>query len=322
MTRTLPDHPVHWDDGEPPRHASSPPADPWAMLRAHTPARIALGRAGTSLPTAEVLRFAAAHAGARDAVHLPLDVDSLVADLLAQGLAPVSVESRATSRVEYLTRPDLGRQLAPASRDALESVRLGGGGPCDFAQGGSSSGAQDDVPPAADSLNGHPARSRRAHPRQGAASPSTDVCIVIADGLSAIAAQRHAAPLVAELANTGVTARHVVVATQARVALGDEIGECLGAEMVVMLLGERPGLSSPDSLGAYLTWAPRAGRVDSERNCVSNIRPEGLSLPAAAGRIAWLVREARRRRVTGIELKDESDVPAVGDDRAAELPPT
>ncbi len=277
MTRTLPDNPVHWDDGEAPHHAPAPPADPWTALRAHTPARIALGRAGTSLPTAEVLRFAAAHAGARDAVHLPLDVDSLMADLVAQGLAPLHVESRATSRVEYLTRPDLGRQLAPASRDALERL--------DGAKG-------------------------------------AGVCIVIADGLSAIAAQRHAALLIAELAQAGVTAAHVVIATQARVALGDEIGECLGAEMVVMLLGERPGLSSPDSLGAYLTWAPRAGRADSERNCVSNIRPEGLALPAAAGRIAWLVREAQRRRVTGIALKDESDVPQLAGDAAPGLPAT
>ena len=287
MTRTLPDHPVHWDDGEPPRHAPAPPADPWTALRAHTPARIALGRAGTSLPTAEVLRFAAAHAEARDAVHLPLDVEALVVDLQAQGLAPVRVESRATSRVEYLTRPDLGRQLAPAGRDALEAMRLGG-----------------------------------AHPGQDAAPQDASVCIVIADGLSAIAAQRHAALLIAELAQAGVTASHVVIATQARVALGDEIGECLGAEMVVMLLGERPGLSSPDSLGAYLTWAPRAGRADSERNCVSNIRPEGLALPAAAGRIAWLVREAQRRRVTGIALKDESDVPQLAGDAAPGLPAT
>ena len=322
MTRTLPDHPVHWDDGEPPRHAPAPPADPWAALRAHTPARIALGRAGTSLPTSEVLRFAAAHAGARDAVHLPLDVEALVADLRAQGVDATCVGSRAGSRVEYLTRPDLGRQLAPEGRDALESVRLGGGGPCDFAQGDSFSSAQDDASQEAAPLNCHPARSRRAHPRQGAAPETAGLCIVIADGLSAIAAQRHAAPLVAELAKAGVTASHVVVATQARVALGDEIGECLGAEMVVMLLGERPGLSSPDSLGAYLTWAPRAGRADSERNCVSNIRPEGLALPAAAGRIAWLVCEAQRRRVTGIELKDESDVPQLASDGAPALPAT
>ncbi len=125
----------------------------------------------------------------------------------------------------------------------------------------------------------------------------------------------HAVPLIAALHAAGVSASRVVVATQARVALGDEIGECVGAALVLMLLGERPGLSSPDSLGAYLTWAPKAGRADSERNCVSNIRPEGLALPEAAARIAWLVRESQRRRVTGIELKDDSEVPAVaGDD--------
>jgi ethanolamine ammonia-lyase small subunit len=89
-----------------------------------------------------------------------------------------------------------------------------------------------------------------------------------------------------------------------------------------MLLGERPGLSSPDSLGAYLTWAPQAGRADSERNCVSNIRPEGLALPQAAARIAWLVRESRRRRVTGIGLKDDSEVPEIDADGSRALPAT
>jgi ethanolamine ammonia-lyase small subunit len=134
---------------------------------------------------------------------------------------------------------------------------------------------------------------------------------VIGDGLSAVAAQRHAVPLVAALRERGVVAARLVVATQARVALGDAIGECLGAAQVLVLLGERPGLSSPDSLGAYLTWAPRVGRADSERNCVSNIRPEGLPLPEAAARIAWLLGESQRRRLSGIALKDDSDVPAV-----------
>jgi ethanolamine ammonia-lyase small subunit len=133
--------------------------------------------------------------------------------------------------------------------------------------------------------------------------------VVIGDGLSAVAAQRHAVPVVrALLAALPDDAVRVVVATQARVALGDEIGAALGAPLVLVLLGERPGLSSPDSLGAYLTWAPRAGRADSERNCVSNIRPEGLAPAAAAARLAWLVRESRRRRVTGIALKDDSEV--------------
>ena len=274
MTRTLPDHPVHWDTGEPPTHAPAPPADPWTALRRHTPARISLGRSGTSLPTTEVLRFAAAHALARDAVHLPLDVTALLADLRAQGLDASTVASRASSRVEYLTRPDLGRQLAPAGRDALE--------------GGAGAG----------------------------------LCIVVGDGLSAVAAQAHGVPLVVALRDAGVVAERIVVATQARVALGDEIGERLGASLLLMLLGERPGLSSPDSLGAYLTWAPKVGRADSERNCVSNIRPEGLALVDAAARIAWLVRESQRRRVTGIALKDNSEVPAVADDAAPALPAT
>ena len=274
MTATLPDQPIHWDSGEAPMRAPAPPADPWTALRRHTPARISLGRSGTSLPTAEVLRFAAAHAGARDAVHLPLDVDELVADVRAQGLDVVAVTSQAGSRVEYLTRPDLGRQLSPASRDALER----------------------DV--------------------------DAGLCIVVGDGLSAIAAQSHAVPLVSLLREAGIDVELVVVATQARVALGDEIGERVGASLVLMLLGERPGLSSPDSLGAYLTWAPKTGRADSERNCVSNIRPEGLSLPAAAARIAWLVRESQRRRVTGIALKDDSDVPAVTGDDPTALPAT
>ena len=145
---------------------------------------------------------------------------------------------------------------------------------------------------------------------------------MIGDGLSAVAGQTHGVPLVVALRGAGVAARRIVVATQARVALGDEIGERLGAALVLVLLGERPGLSSPDSLGAYLTWAPKIGRADSERNCVSNIRPEGLALADAAARIAWLVRESQRRRVTGIALKDDSEVPAVAGDDAPALPPT
>lgn len=272
MTRTLPDHPMHWDDGDAPVHAPAPPADPWTALRRHTPARISLGRSGTSLPTAEVLRLAAAHALARDAVHLPLDVARLVSDLRAHGLDAVTVASRARSRREYLTRPDLGRQLAPEGRDRLQR-------------------------PAAPGL-----------------------CIVVADGLAAVAAQTHAVPLVAALREAAIEASRIVVATQARVALGDEIGERLGASLVLVLLGERPGLSSPDSLGAYLTWAPRAGRLDSERNCVSNIRPDGLPPAAAAARLAWLIREAQRRRLTGIELKDGSELPALGRDDSPALP--
>jgi ethanolamine ammonia-lyase small subunit len=136
-----------------------------------------------------------------------------------------------------------------------------------------------------------------------------DLCIVVADGLSAVAAQRHAVPLLAALRQAlagRLSLAPLVLATQARVALGDEAGALLGARLVLILLGERPGLSSPDSLGAYLSLAPRVGLADAQRNCVSNIRPEGLPFDAAAHRLAWLALEALRRGVTGIGLKDDS----------------
>lgn len=135
------------------------------------------------------------------------------------------------------------------------------------------------------------------------------LALVVADGLSATAVQRHAAPFLAEalprLARIGVAAGPAVIALQARVGLGDAIGAALGAEAVAVLIGERPGLSAPDSLGLYLTWNPRPGRTDAERNCISNIRPAGQPYAHAADTLAWLVGEMRRRRLTGIALKDE-----------------
>ena len=152
------------------------------------------------------------------------------------------------------------------------------------------------------------ADSRRAlEQRQGGGS---DLVIVIGDGLSAAAVNVHAVELVRHLAprltEANIPFGRAVVATGARVALGDEIGAVLGARMVAMLIGERPGLSAPDSLGAYLTFAPRVGLTDERRNCVSNIHGVGLSYDEAAFKIAWLVREGLRRQVTGVALKDES----------------
>jgi ethanolamine ammonia-lyase small subunit len=152
------------------------------------------------------------------------------------------------------------------------------------------------------------AESQRA--LAGRARDACDLVLVIADGLSPTAVNLHAADLTAQLLpqleGAGIALGHVVVASGARVALGDEIGDILGARMVAMLIGERPGLSAPDSLGAYLTYDPRVGRTDAERNCVSNIHSSGLSSTEAAFKIAWLIREALARQITGVALKDES----------------
>ncbi|WP_428484880.1 ethanolamine ammonia-lyase subunit EutC [Rhodopila sp.] len=235
------------------------PPDPWAALRATTRARIGLGRTGDAPPLRHLLDFQLAHARARDAVHTPLDTAAI-----AQALAPlptVTVRSQAADRATYLRRPDLGRQLDPASHGALTGI--------------------------------------------------WDVVFVIADGLSPVGVGRHAAPLLrACLARLpGWSVAPVVIATQARVALGDDIGARLDAQLCAMLIGERPGLSVADSLGVYLTYQPRPGRRDAQRNCISNIHQDGLSYDAAADMLAWLMTEARARKLTGVELKD--DRPAV-----------
>lgn len=143
------------------------------------------------------------------------------------------------------------------------------------------------------------------------ARPTSPLLVVIGDGLSSTAVAANAAALIAAMqpyfTREGWPMGAVLLATQARVALADHAGELLRARASLMLIGERPGLSSPDSLGAYLTWEPRTGRHDGERNCVSNIRRGGLPLPEAAFRIAWLLRESFRRQLSGVALKDESN---------------
>jgi len=232
-------------------------------LRALTPARVALGRAGVSLPTQALLAFTLDHARARDAVHATFDSSAVIAGLGAIGLSGLLVASQAGDRATYLRRPDLGRRLDQASRGLLSGAEKAG-----------------------------------------------QLAIVIGDGLSPTAVHAHAIELlrrlVVLLGADHIAIGHVAVAAGARVALGDEIGELLGARMVVVLLGERPGLSAPDSLGAYLTFAPRIGLTDADRNCVSNIHGAGLDYDEAAFKIAWLAREAVARGTSGVALKDES----------------
>lgn len=242
--------------------------DPWLAFARHTPARIALGRTGASLPTQEVLRFALAHAQARDAVHTPFDADGVASALEGLGLPVIAASSAAPSRDVYLRRPDLGRRLSQESRAVLGEA--------------------------------------------GAAGEPVDLALVVADGLSSAAVHAQAVPFLSALkpwiAAEGWRLAPVVVARQARVALGDEVGVLLRARAVVVLVGERPGLSSPDSLGLYLTFDPKARRSDAERNCISNVRAEGLPHAAAAFKLAWLIKEAFRRSLTGVDLKDESDM--------------
>ena len=245
--------------------------DPWQQLQSLTRARVALGRAGVSLPTREVLRFGTAPAQARDAVHTALDVNLLADELQADGFRTLAVRSQAADRATYLRRPDYGRRLDPASSGRL----------------------------AENGKNLWPARPKLA--------------IVVADGLSSLATSSHTRALLAALRAhiPDLAEQPLVIATQARVALGDEIGHLLGAEQVVVLIGERPGLSSPDSLGLYLTAGPRPGLNDAQRNCISNVRPEGLPYAEAARKLAFLIDGARRLGRTGVDLKDDSDAPAL-----------
>ena len=260
-----------------------PPVDvqnPLLELRRLTSARIALGRTGTSMPTSAQLDFQYAHAQARDAVHLPFDHAALSAQLAERGHETLLLQSAATNRDSYLQRPDLGRKLSEKSAQTL-----------------------------------------RDH---AAANPGgVDLVIVVADGLSALAVHRHTLPLLARLeeqmTSDGWSVAPVILVEQGRVAVADQIGELLGAKMVVILIGERPGLSSPDSLGLYFTYAPKVGLTDAYRNCISNVRLEGLSYGMAAHRLLYLMREACRRQLSGVNLKDEAQVQTLASDEGADM---
>jgi len=245
--------------------------NPWQALRQLTQARIALGRAGVSMPTSAQLAFQLAHAQARDAVHMELDPKALA------GRELIVAHSACPDRATYLQRPDLGRVLDEASRTLLAQ----------------------------------------------AAAPSCDLAIVVADGLSALAIEQNAMPfldaLEARLAQDSWTLAPLVVVRQARVAIGDQVGALLNARAVVVLIGERPGLSSPDSMGLYMTWGPAPGLTDAARNCISNVRPAGLGYAEAAYRLHYLLTQARLRGLSGVDLKDETGSTAVHAPRSSFL---
>ncbi len=250
--------------------------NPWQALRQFTAARIALGRAGVSLPTAPQLAFQLAHAQARDAVHLALDTETLRGELQQAGIPGADacqvLDSAAVDRLTYLQRPDLGRRLSDASRAVLSGAA------------GTSQESEERI---------------------------YDLAFVIADGLSSLAIARNAVPFLQavqqRIASRNWTQAPPTIVRQGRVAIGDEIGSLLRTRLVVVMIGERPGLSSPDSMGLYLSWMPRVGMTDAERNCISNVRPEGMRYDEAAGKLDYLLTEAHRRRLTGVDLKDESE---------------
>jgi len=225
-------------------------------LKSFTPARVALGRTGHSLPTAALLQFQLDHARARDAVYEELDPASLPRPHLL-------LRSAARDRSEYLRRPDLGQRLSGESRKVLDRG--------DY-----------------------------------------DAAIVIADGLSATAVHRHAAAvweaIARRLDGDQWQLAPLCAVSQGRVAIGDEIGQRLGARQVVVLIGERPGLTSPDSLGIYLTWDPRPGRTNAERNCISNVRLEGTPYEVTARKLHYLMTMARVKRLSGVSLKEEAEL--------------
>jgi ethanolamine ammonia-lyase small subunit len=250
-----------------------PPSEgPWDALRQLTAARIGLARAGASLATAPLLDFRLAHGRARDAVHETLDAARLASALVGLSDPVVTVASAAVTRPDYLLRPDLGRALA--------------------------AGAAADLAPHA----GH-----------------YDVAFVIADGLSARAVQSHAQPVLAGVIEKlrAPSSRSsssplvwriapLVIVRHGRVAIGDAIANALGADCVVVLIGERPGLSAADSMGAYLTFRPQAATTDADRNCIANIRPEGLGYTDAAFKITALLRAMRAAGISGVRLKDDT----------------
>jgi ethanolamine ammonia-lyase small subunit len=244
----------------------------WADLRRLTAARIGLKRTGASLATGPLLEFQLAHARARDAVHEPFDAARLAADIAADFGADLA-ELAAPVLTVASAAPDRQRYLMRPD--------LG----------------RQLAPGAEAMLASH--------------ASCYDIVFVVADGLSAPAVSAHAQPVLARtlpvLRGEGWRIGPLVIVCQGRVAVGDAIATALGAGCVVVMIGERPGLTAPDSMGAYLTWRPRPQTTDADRNCISNIRPEGIGYADAAFKLAHLLRTMRVRGLSGVALKDDSE---------------
>ena len=240
--------------------------EPLQVLKRFTHARIALGRAGISLPVKANLDFQLAHALARDAVSIPLDFDVL-AQQLSNSYATIQLQSEVASHSEYLQRPDKGRLLNSASVEKLKNGLI---------------------------------KADKPH-----------IAIIIADGLSSKAIESHAPvllnKLIPELQKSNYSMAPICLIKYARVAIGDPVGEIVNAIMSIVLIGERPGLSSPDSMGIYFTYQPKTGKTDAQRNCISNIHGHGLNYQAAINKLMFLVNEASRLKYSGVHLKDKAE---------------
>jgi ethanolamine ammonia-lyase small subunit len=240
-------------------------ANPWQDLKQFTPARIALGRAGMSLPTQAHLEFQLAHALARDAVHIPLDFTALAQNLQPLGFSTLTLQTQAENQRMYLQRPDLGRLLSLSATETLKKHAI----------------------------------------------KATDVAIVVADGLSSKAIAQHAVSfldlLLMELKKQNYRLSPLCLVKHGRVAIGDAVAEQFAARLCIVLIGERPGLSSPDSMGIYFTFQAKSGiSTDAERNCISNIHFNGLSYEQALKKLLFLIAQAEKLQLSGVNLKDET----------------
>lgn len=236
-------------------------------LRRYTQARIGLGNAFPALPTSAWLQFAYHHALAMDAIQIPWQRHNHHDAISACGLQMSELATRVSTREEYLLRPDRGRLLSEESKKQLLSIEKNRG----------------------------------------------DVVIVASNGLSSTAVKNHLDPLLTSLLaamrleQLSVATNQIFLVDNARVGLIDDIGDALSCPMGVMIIGERPGLSSPDSLAIYVTYKPQRGRTDADRNCISNIRPpHGMAYEHAAQKTVYLIKESLRRKLSGVLLKDET----------------
>ncbi|EDM28657.1 ethanolamine ammonia-lyase small subunit [Lentisphaera araneosa HTCC2155] len=237
-------------------------------LKALSAARLGLQRAGSSISTRDILKFDLDHARARDAVHLAFDIAKMKTQLKDLGLELLELQSAASDRSTYLQRPDLGRKLAERSVEDLKNF-------------------------------------------QSTKSQTYDLGIFIADGLSSRAIHTNALPFLRDFLplaeNNNWTCAPLTIVNQGRVAIADEIGEILKTRLSIILIGERPGLSAADSMGIYITYEPRVGRNDSERNCLSNIRQGGLSSLLAAEKLEKLIQNIFCMGVSGVDVKEGAD---------------